>query len=52
MTQGDHAVLVLDDDPSILSSLERLLTGHGYRVRLRQEPEDFFGPACRPCRPA
>ncbi len=38
----DHQVLVLDDDPSILNSLERLLTGRGYRVRLHQEPEGFF----------
>ena len=48
----DHAVLVLDDDASILSGLERLLTAHGYSVRLHAEPDDFFRaglpkvPAC------
>ena len=52
IVHGEHAVLVLDDDPSILRSLERLLTLHGYRVRLHQDPEDFFRaglpsvPAC------
>lgn len=52
MAHGDHAVLVLDDDVSILSSLERLLTAHGYSVRLHAEPDQFFragvprGPAC------
>ena len=52
VTGGDHLVLVLDDDPSILSSLQRLLTAHGYRVRVHLKPEDFFTtglpavPAC------
>ena len=52
MTRGNHVVLVLDDDPSILSGLERLLTAHGYSVRLHSEPDDFFHvgmpevPAC------
>ena len=45
-------VVVVDDDPSILKSLDRLLTGHGYRVRLHAGPDDFFqagqppAPAC------
>jgi FixJ family two-component response regulator len=45
-------VLVLDDDQSILVGLERLLTAHGYRVRLHADPEEFFRvglpsvPAC------
>ena len=45
-------VLVLDDDASILKGLDRLLTSHGYRVRLFANPEDFFDagmplvPAC------
>lgn len=52
MTPDDHAVLVLDDDHAILGGLERLLSGHGYRVRLFSESEDFFRagipsvPAC------
>jgi FixJ family two-component response regulator len=52
MAHADHAVLVLDDDTSILSSLERLLMAHGYSVRLHAEPEQFFRageplvPAC------
>lgn len=50
--EGNHTVLVLDDDASILSSLERLLTAHGYSVRLHAEPDHFFRaglpqvPAC------
>lgn len=49
---ADHAVLVLDDDRSILTGLERLLTAHRYQVRLFSEPDDFFRaglprvPAC------
>lgn len=49
---GDHVVLVLDDDLSIVTSLERLLTQNGYRVLGHTRPEDFFGaglpsvPAC------
>jgi FixJ family two-component response regulator len=45
-------VLVLDDDQSILVGLERLLSAHGYRVRLHADPEAFFRaglplvPAC------
>ena len=45
-------VLVLDDDQAILTGLERLLTTHGYRVRLYAEPEPFWRdglptePAC------
>lgn len=48
----DHAVLILDDDPTILNSLERLLVIHGYRVSLFAKAEDFFRagippvPAC------
>jgi FixJ family two-component response regulator len=48
----DHVVLVLDDEASILKGLDRLLTSHGYRVRLFANPEDFFDagmplvPAC------
>lgn len=45
-------MVVLDDDHAILDSLERLLTPHGYQVRLHAEPADFFSaglppvPAC------
>ena len=48
----NHVILVLDDDLSMRSGLERLLTAHGYHVRLYSEPEDFFAsgppsvPAC------
>ena len=52
LARENHLVLVLDDDPSILAGLERLLTGCGFRVRLHATPEDFFSaglpeePAC------
>jgi FixJ family two-component response regulator len=52
MISGEHMVVVLDDDPSILKSLKRLLAGHGYLVRLHADPDDFFSsglppaPAC------
>jgi len=52
MTRDDHAVLILDDDSSVLKGLERLLSAHGYRVGLYSESEDFFRagmpavPAC------
>jgi FixJ family two-component response regulator len=45
-------VVVLDDDPSVLKSLSRLLTDHGYQVRSHSSAEDFLGvepprgPAC------
>jgi len=48
----EHAVLVLDDDRFIRSGLERLLTAHGYSVRLHAEPDGLFRdglptiPAC------
>jgi len=52
MMEYDHLVLVLDDDPSMVSGLDRLLTSHGYKVRLHQNPDTFFSeglpsvPAC------
>lgn len=39
---GEHMVLVLDDDRFIRTGLERLLKAHGYRVRLHAEPEELF----------
>lgn len=39
---GEHAVLVLDDDRFIRTGLERLLSAHGYKVRLHAEPEELF----------
>lgn len=52
MPGSDHMVVVLDDDPSVLKSLGHLLTHHGYKVRLHQDPDSFFNsglpefPAC------
>lgn len=50
MNRDDHAVLVLDDDKSILNGLERLLTAQGYRVSLYSEAEELFraGPPSIP----
>ena len=42
MEPVESQVLVLDDDPSVLAGLERLLTTSGYRVRLHSTPEEFF----------
>lgn len=42
----------MDDNLNMLTALERLLTTHGYRVRLHQDPAEFLttgppaGPAC------
>jgi len=50
--QGGHLVFVLDDDPSVLRGLERLLKARGYTVATFQEAEAFFEalppslPAC------
>lgn len=52
MKHEEHIVLVLDDDLSILVGLERLLTAHGFNVRMHSDAEDFFRtgmprvPAC------
>lgn len=42
MKRSEHAVLVLDDDRSVLTGLERLLGSHGYQVRAYLESEQFF----------
>lgn len=52
MSAGDHRVLVLDDEPSVLRGLDRLLRAHGYQTRLHQTPDTLFAegmpevPAC------
>lgn len=52
MSRPDHLVIVLDDDPAILTSLKNLLTAHGHSVRLHTTPEDLIQagmpdvPAC------
>ena len=52
MSQPASQVLVLDDDPAVLVSLERLLVTHGYTARTHQTPDALFGagpppvPAC------
>jgi FixJ family two-component response regulator len=51
ITDGDHAVLVLDDDHSMLRGVERLLASSGFRVRTFSEADDFFR-AGRPDVPA
>ena len=52
MTSPDHLVIALDNDQSILTSLERLLSAHGHPLRTHDNPTDFFRagmpgvPAC------
>lgn len=52
MIGTDHMVLVLDDDPALVGSVERLLNGQGFQVRAHTESDDFFQagiptiPAC------
>ena len=52
MTHDAHQVMVLDDDKSVLVSLERLLEANGFSVRTHLSPEEFFRsglpavPAC------
>ena len=38
----DHLVLILDDEPSVLESLTRLLTVHDYQVSPYTEPAELF----------
>ena len=48
----DASVLVVDDDPTVLSSLSRLVRSAGFDVRTFSNPEDFLreelppGPTC------
>lgn len=42
MSREEHAVLVLDDDRSVVNGLERLLASQGYQVRAYLESEDLF----------
>lgn len=52
MNQHLSQVLILDDDPAVLVSLERLLAANGYAARTHLTPDDLFGagqppaPAC------
>ncbi|MCU0771229.1 MAG: response regulator [Verrucomicrobia bacterium] len=52
MTKNSHLVVVLDDDPSVLKSLSRLLTTRGYQVRTHSDADEFLragppaGTAC------
>lgn len=52
MSLGDPIVLILDDDPALVASVEQLLVGQGLRVRAHTETDDFFqaglppAPAC------
>lgn len=50
MCADTQLVIVLDDDPSVLASLGRLLTAHGYPTRLHQHAEDLYhdGPPVVP----
>jgi FixJ family two-component response regulator len=42
MSETRQHVLVLDDDATVLTSLERLLVANGYAVRTHSTPETFF----------
>ena len=42
MIDYDHCVLVLDDELSVRTALERLLKAHGIRVRLHAGPDELF----------
>ena len=52
MTEREHAVFVVDDDPSVRRGLERLLRAAEYRVETYSSAEDFLergpldGPGC------
>jgi FixJ family two-component response regulator len=52
MSVGSPIVLILDDDPALVASVEQLLIGQGLRVRAHTDAEDFFlaglppAPAC------
>jgi len=52
MTLATSLVIVLDDELSILRSVDRLLSARGHQVRAHSRPEDFFRagfpplPAC------
>ena len=51
-TNHPSTVIVLDDDASMLTSLDRLLTTFGFQVRTHSDADDFLragppaGPAC------
>lgn len=43
MIVPNAVVFVVDDDPSVLKALSRLLAAHGYEVRAASSPVDFLG---------
>lgn len=52
MTPDKTLVLVLDDEPTVLRSVERLLAAHGHEVRTFARSEDMLGggpPGCPAC---
>ncbi|MCF7674783.1 MAG: LuxR C-terminal-related transcriptional regulator [Akkermansiaceae bacterium] len=51
MNEADHMVLILDDDPALVASVESLLTGQGWRVRAFTAAKAFFeaGLPVAPC---
>ncbi|MGH2429051.1 MAG: ATP-binding protein [Candidatus Limnocylindria bacterium] len=44
---GEHVLLSVDDDPSVLPLLQKMLTGHGYRVVASQTPIEALADARR-----
>jgi len=52
MSTADHLVIALDDNPSVLDSLDKLLSAHGHPVRKHANRDDFLRaglpevPAC------
>jgi FixJ family two-component response regulator len=50
MSDSDHVVMALDDEPKVLDSVQRLLTGRGFCVRVHDNSESMFeaGPPAVP----
>ena len=52
MSTEKSIVYLLDDEPSMLKALSRILRARGYEVMAFEKPDDFFdhertmGPAC------
>ncbi len=51
MNDHDHVVLVLDDEQPVRVGLQRLLSAHGFRVKLHARPEEIYasGMPAVPC---